>query len=348
MSPKVGVALSSPQRGLGLYATEQLDQGALVGFFTGIWGLDSDFDGVFGVDDVCVSSYGASHLIVLPYNRQRVIATTYSCTDVVDRLLVVPRISNEGSLDVTRGQCPLRFGWEITDIAALMNDSRSIRKATCEPVDCFVQTEDDDGNPELRAALAIRVRSDLGRPVSAGTELTFYYGHKKVPKTNFKGYKMYDWRRHTIKQISFEHRLWEGQAISREWELLRGVHGISSAFCGPPVYPIRCGDGGKDGNAIAIVAAQATGQQWTNGLPSLVRELPPASSPDYAAQKTSMDIALASQAAIERDAAEHMPPVTLELTPTRPQPELPPTPDEPNEGLEDETPKTKGPRIAEI
>lgn len=288
VSPRVGVALSSKDRGLGLYATRDMQSDELVGFFTGVWGLESDFDTVFGVEDVCISNYSASfgNKAVLPFRVGNMGKGAYTCSKGrLDRVMVMPRLS-ENKKDDPSTLCYVRFDYSLVDVCALMNDSRG-GKASCYLSECLVETFDDDGNPIMRPLLVIRSI----REVRAGTELTFDYGHKGVAKA-FQGYGKYDFRKHSLDAVQIIGLIGRGKKAAQDIARLHGYAQVPEVFCGPPIYPIQCG---KEGH-YAIVVAQATGEDWRTFLRDAV----------YGGNGAASQAMHAMQDAVERNAAQHL------------------------------------------
>ena len=219
-------------------------------------------------------------------------------TPTVDRLVVIPRMSSENSPEAAQGRCSLRFSPpEICDVGGLMNHDSGPR-ATCELVACYVKTartfEEDEfievevGDPLRptkvqrgtvgRAALAFRIRQTRsGEHVKAGTELTFDYGRDigailaKKDEDAYQGRMEFDDRRgHAYNMYDVQQGIINGADVANQIKRLRGLVDIPSSFCGPPIYPIRCGEGGKVGDLVTLVAAQTSSATWREGLRPLV------------------------------------------------------------------------------
>ena len=123
VSQRVGIAKSG-DRGLGLFAIENMKEGDFVCMFTGAWALGSDFAAALGEwervtntktsirnkllwslksSDICVDAYSASSMTVVPYNDARIndgkqgTKETFSCAGqtAFHELLCVPRMVTE-------------------------------------------------------------------------------------------------------------------------------------------------------------------------------------------------------------------------------------------------------------
>jgi hypothetical protein len=123
VSQRVGIAKSG-DRGLGLFAIEDMKEGDFVCMFTGAWALESDFAAALGEwqrvpntkksirtklrwslksSDICVDAYSASSMTVVPYNDERIkdgkqgTKETFSCAGqtAFQNVLCVPRMVTE-------------------------------------------------------------------------------------------------------------------------------------------------------------------------------------------------------------------------------------------------------------
>ena len=176
-NPKIGVAVSSNERGFGLYAAEDFEANEFVTFFTGRYMYEDDVDQLFP-DEACV----------LQYNMQwdefvvQASAADHRQPMYCRRLLCVPRMSTNkvSAINPKQGPsaCNLQIGREgsLVDLGALFNDSKTSANcyadAICLRDDRFMEITFD------RPAIAVYTKEAVAR----GSELTVTYGWD--PETN--------------------------------------------------------------------------------------------------------------------------------------------------------------------
>ena len=175
-NPKIGVAVSSKERGLGLYAADDFAKNEFVAFFTGQYMYEEDVDAMFP-QEACVLNYN------MKWEDSVVEA---SATDskrpmYCRKLVCVPRMSANKSSAIDPEQmlaaCNLQVGREgsLVDVGALLNASTTpncYADAMCLRDERFVDFPAARDVVFDRPAIAIYTMEAIAR----GSELTVSYG----------------------------------------------------------------------------------------------------------------------------------------------------------------------------
>ena len=207
--PSIGVAAAAGDKGLGLFAAEDLAPDSLVCMYTGVWCYESEMEAQFPRDVelnlACVHNYSfASHYAFTQAEADRSRRTrqphigqpshTGGGANKVrmQRLVCCPRMSVDsgGPTAFSVGLCNLQYsdapGAPLCDAAALINNSHPmpgncrVYEAVCTPADAEF-TGDDAGTRVEHACLVVRTGPE---PIPAGTELEFDYTYSSTKKTD--------------------------------------------------------------------------------------------------------------------------------------------------------------------
>lgn len=266
VNPRVGIARSPGEVGLGLYATAPLAPGELVCLFTGVYCYEGELDEQFpfAVERfrACVHAYAMSHLPCFEASeaergRKKINpgkgeyglkSGTPKIT--MQKLVCCPRMSENVGGELSLGLCNLQYSVEpgapLVDVGAVLNHSG---RPNCTATAAVVTPANGEG--EEHACLLVRVGM---AGVAAGEELTLDYGRPVPPKVDARrtgaGHKFplkgriynRDRRGMLATYAELEAMRTDGARAAAELAAMEPPRTLSVRMCGPAVFFFDGGD----------------------------------------------------------------------------------------------------------